>query len=230
MSKHSKRFNNLKEQIDQKKIYSLVDAIKLAIDTSKTKFDASIDIALKLNLDTTKADQQFRGTITLPHYFGKNIKILVIADNISAEEAKSCGIDFMGTTDKINEIKAGWMDFDLIITTPKFMPELSKFGKILGPKGLMPNPKLGTVTQDVIKTVKDFKKGKSNYRTDTYGNIHLKVGKASATEKQIAENINTFLDFIRSKRPSTVKGEYIQNISISSTMGPSIKIDKNLFI
>ena len=221
--KRSKRYIEIAKLVDSKKIYSVEEAISLAKKTSTSKFDSSIDVAIKLNLDTTKADQQLRGTITLPHYFGKTQKILVIADTITDKEAKDLGVDY-GGTDKINEIKSGWLDFDLIITTAKFMPELSKLGKILGPKGLMPNPKLGTVSTDVIKTVKEFKKGKSNYRTDTYGNIHMKIGRSSATDQQIVENYNTLLDFIKSKRPSTVKGDYIQNITISSAMGPAIKV------
>lgn len=219
----SKRFKKLVALVDKKKVYSLKEAVDLAKQTSNTKFDSSIDIAIKLNLDTTKAEQQLRGTIALPHYFGKTTKVLVIADNVTSEEAKAAGADFFGTTDMIAEIKNGWLDFGLIITTPKFMPELSKLGKILGPKGLMPNPKLGTVTNDVIKSIKEFKKGKSTYRTDTYGNIHMIVGKASASADKIIENITTLVDFILSKRPSTVKGEYIQKMYLSSSMGPAIK-------
>ncbi len=211
--------------VDRSKFYSVNDAVELAKKTSTTKFDAGIDIAIKLNLDTTKADQQLRGTIALPHYFGKQIRIVAICDTISDADAKKLGIK-VGTTDLINEIKGGWLDFDLIITTPKFMPPLSRLGKVLGPKGLMPNPKLGTVTANPLAAVKEFKQGKYNYRTDTYGNIHMKIGKVSAPTKDVVENINALLDFIKSKRPATVKGDYIQNISISSTMGPSIKIIK----
>lgn len=220
----SKRYIEIAKLVDSRKIYPLEEAVALVKKTSNSKFDASIDVAIKLNLDTTKAEQQLRGTIALPHYFGKQLKILVIADTLTDSQAKDLGIDYYGGVDRINEIKGGWLDFDLIITTAKFMPELSKLGKILGPKGLMPNPKLGTVTADVAKTVAEFRKGKSNYRTDTYGNIHMKIGKASATDKQIIENYNTLVDFIKSKRPSTVKGDYVQNITISSAMGPSIKV------
>ena len=219
-----KKYDASKKIIDNKKAYSLDEAIKLAKQTSSTKFDASIDIAIKLNLDTTKAEQQLRGSITLPTYVGKQVKILVITDELNAKSASECGADFFGGSDKIADIKNGWLDFDLIITSPKFMPELSKLGKILGPKGLMPNPKLGTVTQNVVNAVKEFKKGKSQYRTDSYGNIHMLIGKVSTPDEKIKENINTLIEFIKSKRPSTVKGDYIQNISISSTMGPGIKV------
>ncbi|XQP55823.1 MAG: 50S ribosomal protein L1 [Mycoplasmoidaceae bacterium] len=225
MAFRGKKYTANAKLVDRTKFYSVQDAVDLAKKTATTKFDGSIDIAIKLNLDTTKAEQQLRGTIALPHYFGKKIRIVAITDTISDAQAKELGIK-VGTTDLINEIKNGWLDFDLIITSPKFMIPLSKLGKVLGPKGLMPNPKLGTVTPNVLGAVKEFQKGKYNYRTDTYGNIHMKIGKVSAKTEDIVENINALLDFIKSKRPATVKGDYIQNICISSTMGPSIKIAK----
>lgn len=223
--KRSKKYLNAIKQIDKKKIYSAKDGVELIKKINQTKFDASIDIAIKLNLDTSKAEQQLRGTISLPHYYGKQIKILAITDEISNEEAKKLGIK-VGQTDMINEIKGGQINFDLIITVPKFMPSLSKLGKILGPKGLMPNPKLGTVTTNIVKTINEFKKGKNQYRTDTYGNVHMKIGKISAPTNDIVENIDMLISFIKSKRPATVKGDYIKNITISSTMGPSIKLVK----
>ncbi len=223
--KRSKNYLNAVKQIDKKKIYPTKEGVELIKKINQTKFDASIDIAIKLNLDTSKAEQQLRGSLALPHYYGKKIKILAITDEISNEEAKKLGIK-VGQTDAIKEIKDGQIDFDLIITNPKFMPSLSKLGKILGPKGLMPNPKLGTVTTNVLKTVNEFKKGKNQYRTDTYGNIHMKIGKISAPTNDIAENIDALISFIKSKKPATVKGDYIKNITISSTMGPSIKLAK----
>lgn len=223
--KRSKKYLDAIKQIDKKKIYSTKDGVELIKKINQTKFDASIDIAIKLNLDTSKAEQQLRGTISLPHYYGKQVKILAITDEISNEEAKKLGIK-VGQTDVINEIKDGQIDFDLIITVPKFMPSLSKLGKILGPKGLMPNPKLGTVTTNIVKTINEFKKGKNQYRTDTYGNVHMKIGKISAPTNDIVENIDMLISFIKSKRPATVKGDYIKNITISSTMGPSIKLVK----
>ena len=209
---------------DKSKLYSISEAVDLAIKNSHTKFVSSIDIAIKLNLDTTKAEQQLRGTIALPHYFGKTNKILVIDSGLTQKDAAKLGVDFAGAEDKIQEISSGWVDFDLIITTPKMMPALSKLGKVLGPKGLMPNPKNGNVTTDLEKTISEFKKGLSQYRTDTYGNIHMLVGKTNSDPKKIVENIEFLINFIKSKRPSTVKGIFVQNISISSTMGPGIKV------
>jgi large subunit ribosomal protein L1 len=223
--KRTKKYLAAKAQVDQKKVYPIEEAVTLIKKISTTKFDASIDIAIKLNLDTTKPEQQLRGTIALPHYFGKKIRILVLADDVTPTQAKEAGADYFGGKDKIDEIKGGWLDFDLIVAHPKYMPELSKLGKILGPRGLMPNPKLGTVTPDVLKVIKEFKKGKMNYRTDTYGNIHMVIGKVSAETDHIVSNIKTFIEFLLSKRPSTVKGEYIQKVYVSSTMGPSIKLD-----
>ena len=219
-----KKYITAKKLVDSKKIYPIAEAVKLAKETSYSKFDASIDIAIKLNVDTTKAEQQLRGSIALPHYYGKTSRILVIDDSITADQAKKAGAEFFGGDEKIAEIKDGWLDFDVLITTPKFMPKLAKLGKILGPKGLMPNPKLGTVTTKVVDTIKEFKGGKSTYRTDTYGNVHMIIGKKSAKNEDVVENIETLINFITSKRPSTIKGEYINSIYISSTMGPSIRI------
>ena len=219
-----KKFEAAKKLVDRKKIYPYAEAVALAKKTSITKFDGSIDIAIKLNVDTTKAEQQLRGTISLPHYYGKLSRVLVIDDSITPDAAKKAGADFFGGDEKIAEIKEGWLDFDVLITSPKFMPKLAKLGKILGPKGLMPNPKLGTVTPKVLDAVKEFKAGKSTYRTDTYGNVHMIVGKVSAKDADIVENIEALINFIASKRPSTVKGEYIKSIYISASMGPSIRI------
>lgn len=217
-----KKLKLARSKIDPKQVYDLTQAIQLIKDPSLTKFDASIDIAVKLNLDTTKADQQLRGAISLPYYTGKPIRVLAITDNPQA--ALAAGADFAGDSDKINDIKAGWMDFDVMITMPKFMVELSKLGKVLGPRGLMPNPKTGTVTQDIPSAVKEFKKGKKEYRTDSFGNIHMSVGKVSSPVEHIEANVNTLLDLIKSRKPAAVKGVYIQNIALTSTMGPSVKV------
>ena len=219
-----KKYEAAKKLVDRKKIYPYAEAVALAKKTSITKFDGSIDIAIKLNVDTTKAEQQLRGTISLPHYYGKLSRVLVIDDSVSAEAAKKAGADFFGGDEKIAEIKEGWLDFDVLITSPKFMPKLAKLGKVLGPKGLMPNPKLGTVTPKVLDAVKEFKAGKSTYRTDTYGNVHMIIGKVSAKDADVVENIEALINFIASKRPSTVKGDYIKSIYISASMGPSIRI------
>lgn len=209
---------------DKTKFYSVDEAVALAKKLSTTKFISSIDLAVKLNLDTSKSEQQLRGTITLPHHFGKSKKILVLDKGLTEKDAKKLGVDFAGDSETIAEISKGWLEFDLIITTPKMMPELSKLGKILGTRGLMPNPKTGNVTTDLEKTIAEFKKGISQYRTDSYGNIHMLVGKTNADDKKIVENIEFILEFLKTKKPSTVKGIYIEKVSISSTMGPGIKI------
>lgn len=209
---------------DKNQFYSIEEAVKLAKQSSTTKFVSSIDIAVKLNLDTSKADQQLRGTLALPHFFGKKKRILVLDTGLTDKDAAKLGVDYAGDKEKIDEIAKGWLDFDLIITTPKIMPQLSKLGKILGTRGLMPNPKVGNVTTNLEKTIAEFKKGVNQYRTDSYGNVHMTIGKADADDSKIIENINFLLDFLNSKRPSTVKGIYIQGVSISSTMGPGVKI------
>ncbi|MGL4951494.1 MAG: 50S ribosomal protein L1 [Mycoplasma sp.] len=224
MRKISKKMQKAYAQLDAKKIYSLEEAVKLAQTTSITKFDGSIDVAVKLNLDTTKAEQQLRGTFSFPHSNGKVLKILALSDDISEADAKAAGADFFGGTDMIKEIENGFLGYDVILTTPKMMPALSKLGKLLGPRGLMPNPKTGTVSQDLIKTIKEFKLGKFEYRTDTYGNIHMTVGKVSSSSEHIVENVSALLTLLKSKRPSTVKGNFIQNISVTSTMGPGFKV------
>ena len=220
----SKKMKNVLAKVDTKKIYPIEQAVKLAQENSISKFDGSIDIAIKLNLDTTKAEQQLRGTISFPNSIGKVLRILALDDTIKEVDAKVAGADFFGGSDKIQDIEKGWMDYDVILTTPAMMPKLAKLGKVLGPRGLMPNPKTGTVSTDLIKTIKEFKLGKFEYRTDTYGNIHMTVGKVSSDSKNIVENINALISLLKSKRPSTVKGTYIQNISVSPTMGPSFKI------
>ena len=218
-----------KFNFDTNQFYSIEEAVKLVKENAKTKFVSSIDIAIKLNLDTTKTDQQLRGTLALPHFFGKKKKILVLDVGLTDKDASRFGVDFAGDKEKIDEISKGWLEFDLIITTPKMMPHLSKLGKILGTRGLMPNPKIGNVTNDLEKTIAEFKKGVNQYRTDSYGNIHMTVGKTNADDNQIVENIKFLIDFLNSKRPSTVKGIYIQNIALSSTMGPGVKILFNKF-
>ena len=228
MARHiNKKMKAALALFDPTKVYDVNEAADLVKKVSYAKFDASINIAIKLNLDTTKAEQQLRGTISLPNGTGKQIRILAITDNMTKDEAKAAGIEFVGASERIEEIKNGWLDFDLIITTPKFMPELSKLGKILGPRGLMPNPKTQTVTNDIKSTAAEFKKGRFEYRTDSYGNIHSVIGKASFSSEQLAQNIKAMIDIIKTKRPSTVKGDFLQNVVISPSMGQAIKVKFN---
>ena len=228
--KKSKRYASLVTQVDKKKAYSVEEAVKLVKKTTSAKFDETIEVAMNMNLDTKKADQQLRGAVVLPNGTGKSQTVLVLAKGDQAKAAKEAGADFVGDMDMIEKIeKENWFSYDVIIATPEMMPMLGKIGKLLGPKGLMPNPKTGTVTMDVKKAVEETKKGKVEYRTDSFGNIHGIIGKASFTEKKLAENLNVFVNAILKLRPTTVKGNYVKNISISSTMGPGIKIDLNSF-
>ena len=228
--KKSKRYASLVEKVDKKKEYSAVDAVKLLKDTVSAKFDETVEVAMNMNLDTRKADQQLRGAVVLPNGTGKSQTVLVLAKGDQAKAAKDAGADFVGDADMIEKIeKENWFEYDVIIATPEMMPMLGKIGKILGPKGLMPNPKTGTVTMDVKKAVEDTKKGKVEYRTDSFGNIHGIIGKASFDDKKLVENLNAFVNTILKLKPATVKGNYVKNISISSTMGPGVKLDLNSF-
>jgi len=228
MRKLGKKYVEASSKVEKNKQYTLDEAVKLVKDTSITKFDSSVELAVKLNIDTKKADQQMRGSLVLPNGNGKTKKILVLAKGAQAEAAKKAGADYVGEQDMIDKIaKENWFDFDIIIATPDMMPSLGKIGKVLGPKGLMPNPKTGTVTPTPDKVVEDVKKGMIEYRADQYGNIHCLVGKVSFDEKALNENIVYVISAIAKARPSSVKGKYIQNISISSTMGPGIHVDQN---
>ena len=230
MRKLGKKYVEASKKIEKNNLYSLEEAVKLVKETSITKFDSSVEVAMKLNIDTKKADQQLRGSLVLPHGTGKTKKILVLAKGPQAEEARSAGADYVGDVELIEKIqKENWFDFDVIIATPEMMPQLGKIGKILGPKGLMPNPKTGTVTMTPGKTVEDVKKGMVEYRADSYGNIHAVIGKVSFDDNKLAENLSYLVEVIVKAKPAAVKGKYITNISISSTMGPGIKVDQNSF-
>ena len=230
MSKAGKKFVEASKKVDRNKLYTKEEAISLVKETSITKFDSTVEVALKLNLDTKKANEQLRGSLVLPNGTGKTKKVLVIAKGDAAKEAKDAGADYVGDDDMIEKIqKENWFDYDVIVATPDMMAALGKIGRVLGPKGLMPNPKTGTVTPNVSKAVTDIKKGMVEYKTDTYGNVHVAFGKVSFTEKQLLENLNFIVSTIIKVKPQTVKGIYIENISISSTMGPGIKVDKNSF-
>ena len=228
--KKGKKYLEAVSKVDKTRVYTLDEAVKLVKETSVSKFDGSVEIAIRLNLDTRKSDQQLRGAIVLPNETGKEKKVLVIAKGDNAKAAKEAGADYVGDTDMLEKIeKENWLDFDVMIATPDMMPLLGKLGKVLGPKGLMPNPKTGTVTTDVKKAVSDVKKGRVEYKTDSYGNVHALVGKVSFTEEALMENIKAFVAVILKSKPSVVKGVYVKNVALSTTMGPGIKLDINSF-
>ena len=229
MKKRSKKYTEALSKVEKNKLYSKEEAVKLVKETSVSKFDGSVEVAMRLNLDTKKADQQLRGAIVLPKGTGKTVRVLVIAKGENAVKAKEAGADYVGDVDMIDKIqKENWFDFDTMIATPDMMPLLGKIGRVLGPKGLMPNPKTGTVTMDVEKAINEVKAGRVEYRTDSFGNIHGIIGKVSFSEEDLLLNLDAFVANILKIKPSTVKGEYVKNISIASTMGPGIKIE-NIF-
>ena len=228
MKKRSKKYTEAMSKIEKNKVYSKEEAVKLVKETSVSSFDGSVEIAMRLNLDTKKADQQLRGAIVLPKGTGKTKKVLVIAKGEKANQAKAAGADYVGDVDMLEKIeKENWFDFDTMIATPDMMPLLGKLGRVLGPKGLMPNPKTGTVTMDVAKAVEEVKAGRVEYRTDSFGNIHGVIGKVSFSEEDLLSNLDAFVAHILRIKPSTVKGDYVKNISIASTMGPGIKIENS---
>ena len=228
--KKGKKYVEASKLVDKTKTYELAEAIKLVKQTSTTKFDSTVEVALNLNIDTKKSDQQLRGSVVLPNGTGKTSKILVLAKGAAANEAKEAGADYVGEVELIEKIaKENWFDFDIIIATPEMMPSLGKIGKVLGPKGLMPNPKTGTVTTTPAKVVEDVKKGMIEYRADTFGNVHSIIGKASFAEKALEENLTYFINTIIKSKPVSIKGKFIKNISISTTMGPGIKVSSDSF-
>ena len=228
--KKGKKYVEVSKLVDRTKLYTKDEAVKLVKETNPAKFDASVELVLRLNLDTKKADQQLRGATVLPNGTGKTKKVLVLAKGPAALAAKEAGADYVGDMDLITKMeKENWFDFDVMIATPDMMPVLGKLGKVLGPKGLMPNPKTGTVTLDTAKAVSDVKKGRVEYRTDSFGNVAVIIGKVSFTEQQLKENLEYFVSLILKSKPTAAKGEYVKNISIASTMGPGIKIDSKSF-
>ena len=230
MKHRGKNYKNLVQKIEKGKLYTKEEAVALVKEVSNTKFDATVEVAMNLNLDVKKADQQLRGAINLPKGTGKTTRVLVIAKGDAAKEAEAAGADYVGDVDLLEKIaKENWFEFEVMVATPDMMPILGKYGKVLGPKGLMPNPKTGTVTTNVKKAVEDSKGGRVEYRTDSFGNIHGVVGKASFTKEDLLENLDAFVSTIIKAKPSTVKGTYVKSISISATMSPSIKIDTNSF-
>ncbi len=223
--KRGKRYNSAAEKMDRDKLYSLAEAIGLVKEAAAAKFDESVEVAANLNVDPKKADQQVRGTVVLPHGTGKSVKILVLTRGEKEKEAQEAGADFVGSNEFIDKIKEGWTDFDVAIATPDMMGDVGKLGKILGPRGLMPNPKSGTVTFEVAKAVQEAKAGKVEYRVDKAGNIHVAVGKVSFGPEQLKENTRVLLGELVRAKPSAAKGQYIKSLTLSSTMGPGVRVD-----
>ena len=230
MKKHGKKYVEASKKIDKNKLYSGSEAISLVKKTSVASFDSTVEVAIKLNIDAKKSDQNLRGSFVLPNGTGKKKRILVIAKGEAAQKAKEAGADFVGDKDMIDKIShENWFLYDVIVATPDMMPELGKIGKVLGPKGLMPNPKTGTVTTDVVKAIEDINKGMVSYKNDSYGNIHTIIGKVSFDHDKLLENLNYVVTTVAKAKPASVKGVFINNISVTSTMGPGIRVDKNSF-
>ncbi len=219
-----KKYAEALKQIDKNRSYSAEEAVALAKNTNIAKFDASVEVSFNLNVDPRHADQQIRGAMVLPHGTGRTQKVLVITKGAKEQEAKDAGADFVGGKEMLDEIKGGWFGFDVIVATPDMMGELGKLGKVLGPKGLMPNPKTGTVTMNIANAVNEIKKGKVTYRTDKEGNINCLIGKCSFTEEQLVENYKALYATLLKARPAAVKGAYMKSITMSTTMGPGIKV------
>ena len=229
MAKKGKKYQEAAKAVDRSKRYELSEAVGLAKQTSCTKFDATVELAFKMNLDPRKADQNLRGAIVLPHGTGKTRSVLVLTKSPDKQkEAQAAGADYYGDTEYLEKIKSGWFEFDVIVATPDMMGELGRLGKILGPKGLMPNAKTGTVTVDITKAVNEIKAGKVEYRVDKTGNIQCLVGKVSFDNEKLVENIRTVYNVIAKLKPATVKGVYMKSMAISTTMGPGVKVDQDL--
>lgn len=211
-------------QVDRSRTYGYKEAVALAKKTNTAKFDASVEASFNLNVDPRQADQNIRGAMVLPNGTGRTQKVLVIAEGDKAEEAKNAGADFVGADDMLEQIKGGWLDFDIIVATPNMMGKLGRFGKQLGPKGLMPNPKTGTVTMNIAQAVEEIKKGKIEYRVDKDGNVNVMIGKVSFSEEALAQNFKALYDQLAKIRPSSVKGTYMKSVTVSTTMGPGVHV------
>ncbi|MGG3468838.1 50S ribosomal protein L1 [Neobacillus pocheonensis] len=225
MAKKGKKYLEASKLVDRTKAYPIADAIELAKQTNFAKFDATLEVAFRLGVDPKKADQQIRGAVVLPNGTGKTQRVLVFAKGEKVKEAEAAGADFVGDTEYINKIQQGWFDFDVIVATPDMMGEVGKLGRVLGPKGLMPNPKTGTVTFDVTRAINEIKAGKVEYRVDKAGNIHVPIGKASFENEKLVENFTTVFETMLKVKPSAAKGTYMKNVTVTSTMGPGVKVD-----
>lgn len=226
MRKRSKRYRALASRIEKRRLYSVEEAVAIVKETASAKFTETVDIAVRLGVDPKKPDQAVRGTVALPHGIGKEVRVLVLAKPPRDEEAKAAGADHAGFHEYIQKIQQGWADVDVVIATPDVMGDVGRLGKILGPRGLMPNPKSGTVTMDVAKAVKDVKAGKIEFRVDKEGILHATVGKANFENQKLVENVNAFLQAVLRQKPASAKGQYIKSVALSSTMGPGVPIDK----
>lgn len=225
--KRSKRYKSNAEKIDREKSLNLEEGVKLLKQMASTKFDESVDVAIRLGVDPKRADQMVRATVSLPHGTGKSVKVLALCKAPKDKEAKEAGADYVGLEEYIKKIEGGWSDVDAIVATPDVMKEVGKLGRFLGRKGLMPNPKAGTVTFEVAEAVKQLKAGRIEFRVDRYGNVHATVGKVSFTAEKLVENIKTLMDQILRLRPASAKGQYVRNVTLSSAMGPGIKLDRS---
>ena len=221
----SKSYRAAETRIDKAKLYDPVQAVRLAKETSPAKFDATVDVAMRLGVDPRKADQLVRGTVNLPHGTGKTARVLAFATGDKAEEARAAGADYVGSDDLVDKVNSGWLDFDAVVATPDLMGKVGRLGRVLGPRGLMPNPKTGTVTTDVAKAVSDIKGGKIEFRVDRHANLHLIIGKTSFSPTQLAENYAAALEEILRLKPASSKGRYLRKITLSTTMGPGIPVD-----
>lgn len=226
MPKRGKKYKEAITKFDRLKFYDLEEAIELAKSVAFARFDETVDAAIKLGVDPRHADQMVRGSVTLPHGTGKQVKVLVFAKGEKAKEAQEAGADYVGDSDLVSRIQGGWFDFDKVVATPDMMAEVGKLGKVLGPRGLMPNPKVGTVTNDVKKVVTDLKAGMIQYRVDKAGIVHAPVGKKSFDTKKLAENFMVLLESLVKAKPASAKGQYVRGITISTTMGPGVKVDQ----
>jgi len=229
MAKHGKKYRAALAKVDRNNFYPLQDAVKLVKETSYSKMDASVDIAVNLGVDPRHADQNIRGTTLLPHGLGKTVRIVVFAKGEKANEAKNLNVEFVGADDLAEKIAGGWLDFDQVIATPDMMGAVGKLGKVLGPRGLMPNPKLGTVTFDVTKAINELRSGRAEYRVDKAGIIHTTVGRSRFSEEQLVDNINAVIDGLLKAKPSTAKGTYLKKLCVSATMGPGVRVDTTPF-
>ena len=225
MRDHGKRYTEAAKSIDETTIYDPREAIRLAKASAKAKFNETFDVAIRLGIDPKQADQQVRGTVALPAGTGKTVRVLVFAKGEKVKEAEAAGADYVGADEYIEKINGGWLDFDVAVATPDLMGTVGRLGRVLGPRGLMPNPKAGTVTFDLSKAVKEIKAGKIEYRTEKAAIIHVPVGKASFTEEQLLANFTALMDAIMRSKPASAKGQYLRSITISSTMGPGVKVD-----